>query len=152
MIFFYFFLTRYTDNVLGKIVLCAGGLILSFVVIRKFIEDIKVVKTITIYENGIDVDDITVVWANISGMYISGQAWMSRSPVYMLWLALKDGTYLEFNITSYPYDNIGNILAHYLYVYNPMQEQETEEQKERLISKNNEYFYTYKNGIYNRID
>jgi len=145
----YFFMAKYVDNLLGKIGFCAGGLILSLVVMRKFIEDVKVVKAIMIYENGIDVDDTTIAWADISGIYITGQAWMSGNPVYILWFALKNGTYQEFNITSYPYDSIMNTIGHYIYMYNPMQEQDIEAQKARLTKKNTADYYTYKNGAYN---
>ena len=115
------------------------------------IQDNKVVRKITIYENGIDVDDATIVWADISGIYITSQAWTSKSPIDILWLAMKDGTYQDLNITSYAYSDIGNIIAHYLCVYNPIGEQDIAALKERLTKKS-QYFYTCSNGAYTRIN
>jgi hypothetical protein len=93
-------------------------LFLAFVLTYALIGDLKIVKTIAIYENGISGGDITIPWSDISGIYITHYG--GRSTIDILWLALKDGTYQEFNISSYPYSDIGHTIAHYIHAYDPM--------------------------------
>ena len=82
------------------------------------IQDNKVVKRITINETGINGDDTVVAWPNISGIYITHYGRSRSQTIDILWLALTDGSYQEFNISSYTYNGIGHTVAHYMYIYN----------------------------------
>ncbi len=115
-----FFLTQLPPKSVLNATIFSCILFLAFIMTYALIRDLKIVKTIRINENGISGEDITFAWSDIFGIYITHYGGGRSATIDILWLALKDGTYQEFNISSYPYNNIAHTIAHYIYAYDPM--------------------------------